>query len=77
MKTKSILIVSSSSARHLNVPTIPLYKNQRRPVRMVVALSEPNFVERGFWGKKKNIFGPPEIPGKHRQADNFLYSQIN
>ena len=44
MKTKSILIVSSSSARHLNVPTIPLYKNLRRPVRMVVALSEPNFV---------------------------------
>ena len=44
MKTKSILIVLSSSARRLNVPTIPLYKNQRGPVKSVVALSEPNFV---------------------------------
>ena len=44
MKTKSILIVLSSSARRLNILSIPLYKNQRLPVRIVVALSEPNFV---------------------------------
>ena len=44
MKTKSILIVSLSSATRLNVPTIPLYKNQRQLNRIVVALSEPNFV---------------------------------
>ena len=49
MKTKSILIVSSSWGRRLRVPTIPLYKNQRRPIRIVVALSEPNFVFDGVF----------------------------
>ena len=38
-----------SSASHLRVPTIPLYKNQRRPIRIVVALSEPNFVFDGLF----------------------------
>ena len=45
MKTKLILIVSSSSASCLRVPTIPLYKNQRQPI----ALSEPNFVFDGVF----------------------------
>ena len=49
MKTKSILIVSLSSARRLRVPTIPLCKNQRLLIRIVVALSEPNFVFDGVF----------------------------
>ena len=58
MKTKSILIVLSSSARRLRVPTIPLYKNQRRPIRIVVALSEPNFVFDGvfYFSSDFNVF---------------------
>ena len=54
MKTKSILIVSLSSASRLRVPTIPLYKNQRRPI----ALSEPNFVFDGvfYFSSDFNVF---------------------
>ena len=33
---------------------------------------------RGFgYKKKKKLLGPPETPGKHMRADDFLYSQKN